>query len=198
MKKKEAEKSIPLVVCDESGAFLFLSSTTGKGFRKSREQKALWLSSPDSDRLLPSGKEAALRVLEDRGDYYYCEVLVSGEAEAPDGSLDASPSDGQEPPVPDLGAADTAGAEDLIRLAELVARRRRELPRGSYTTLLFESGSQGIRKKIAQGMVELLLARDRDCVVREAADLLFHLAVLLEAEEVGLGPVLRELGRRAE
>ena len=197
-KVKEGEEIFPLVVCDEGGAFLFLSSTNPKGYRKSIEQNALWVVQPETDRLLPSGKEAALRVLEDRGGYYYAEVSVSGSMEfiEPSGSEASGGKNITEAPAPSQPV--TADPKILADLAELVSRRRQEMPEGSYTTLLFNSGIDKIRKKTGEEAVELILARSDGDVVGEAADLVYHLIVLLEAQGTGLNPVLEELSRRAK
>jgi len=197
-KEKDGEETFPLVVCDEGGAFLFLSSTNPKGYRKSIEQNALWVVQPDTDRLLPSGKEAALRVLEDRGGYYYAEVSVSGSVDfaEPSGHEAAAGKDDTGEAAPDPSV--TADPKILADLADLIARRRREMPEGSYTTHLFASGIDRIRKKTGEEAVELILARSDGEVVREAADLVYHLLVLLEAQGAGLNPVLEELSRRAK
>ena len=199
MKKKEPDATIPLVVCDEGGAFLFLSSTNRNGFLKSLEQNALWVVNPDTDRLLPSGKEAALKVLEDRETYYYAEVLVSGEIDAAEAAKDEEPQPpaGGNEAAPLRETVDAAEAAILVELADLVARRKRELPANSYTTHLFQSGLDKIRKKTAEEAVELILARKPEETAFEAADLIYHILVLLEAQEIGIGPVLDELRRRA-
>jgi phosphoribosyl-ATP pyrophosphohydrolase len=86
--------------------------------------------------------------------------------------------------------------EVLPALAALIARRRRELREGSYTTHLFKSGAGKIRKKTGEEAVELILAQGKSEIICEAADLVYHLLVLLEAEGVGLGEVLGELKGR--
>ena len=70
------------------------------------------------------------------------------------------------------------------------------MPEGSYTTHLFASGAAKIRKKAGEEAVELLLAAERDEVIHETADLLYHLLVLLEQEQVGIAEIAAELSRR--
>ena len=84
----------------------------------------------------------------------------------------------------------------LSKLSSLIEERRRRLPEGSYTTHLFTQGSEKIRKKTGEEAVELLLARSDEELVYEAADLLYHLMVLLAAEELTIDDVLQELARR--
>ena len=70
------------------------------------------------------------------------------------------------------------------------------MPEGSYTTHLFEKGEEKIRKKTGEEAIELLLARERSDIVYEAADLIYHMMVLLEVKEIPIGEVLGELESR--
>lgn len=77
----------------------------------------------------------------------------------------------------------------LPELDALVARRERERPEGSYTSKLFESGARRIAQKVGEEGVETALAavaQDDAALLGEAADLLFHLTVLLRARGLGL------------
>jgi phosphoribosyl-ATP pyrophosphohydrolase len=86
----------------------------------------------------------------------------------------------------------------LSRLTEVVRRRQQEMPEGSYTSYLFSSGLDKIRKKTGEEAVELVLARERSEVISESADLLYHLLVLLQAEGIETTEVLDELASRLE
>src|SRR5690606_1381136 len=77
----------------------------------------------------------------------------------------------------------------LAELSALVERRAVERPEGSYTTKLFDAGVRRIAQKLGEEGVETALAavaEDDDAVLGEAADLLFHLLVLLRAPGLGL------------
>jgi len=91
-----------------------------------------------------------------------------------------------------------SGGGFILELEELVNRRRRELPEGSYTTELFQSGLTRIGKKLGEEAVETILSawEGRDRTVSETADLIYHLLVFLAALEVSWGEVLQELSRR--
>ena len=82
----------------------------------------------------------------------------------------------------------------------VIAGRKKELPEGSYTTYLFESGIDKILKKVGEECTETVIAaknRDADEVAYEVSDLLYHLLVMLAEQEVPLERVARELqGRR--
>lgn len=87
----------------------------------------------------------------------------------------------------------------LERLAETIRQRRRDLPEGSRTADLFRKGLPRIARKVGEEAVETAvaaLAEGRERVKEEAADLLFHLLVLLEASGVSLDDVLSVLAER--
>lgn len=93
----------------------------------------------------------------------------------------------------------TAPAEFLAELDALIAMRERERPAGSYTTRLFESGLRRIAQKLGEEAVETSLAavaEDDDALLGEAADLLYHLLVLLRARGLGIDAVVAILRTR--
>ena len=87
----------------------------------------------------------------------------------------------------------------LAELDALVAQRDAERPQGSYTTKLFEGGIRRIAQKVGEEGVESALAavaQDDGELLGEAADLLFHLTVLLRARGLSLAAVAEVLARR--
>lgn len=87
----------------------------------------------------------------------------------------------------------------LIALETLIAERQAAAPEGSYTASLFQAGPMRIAQKVGEEGVEVALAGaagDNQSVVSEAADLLFHLLVLLRARDIPLADVVTELERR--
>ena len=87
----------------------------------------------------------------------------------------------------------------LANLDALVAQRRVERPAGSYTTKLFDSGIHRIAQKVGEEGVETALAavvQGDDELLGEAADLIFHLTVVLRARGLGLGEVVKVLADR--
>jgi len=84
----------------------------------------------------------------------------------------------------------------LERLEAIVEERRQRMPEGSYTTHLFASGPEKIRKKAGEEAVELILASTREQIVFEAADVLYHMCVLLVSEGISYGEVCGELQER--
>ena len=87
----------------------------------------------------------------------------------------------------------------LGELDALVARRASERPAGSYTTELLEAGIARMAQKVGEEGVETALAgvaQDDNALLGEAADLVYHLAVLLRARGCALADVAAVLERR--
>ncbi len=89
--------------------------------------------------------------------------------------------------------------EVLGELARIVEERAKERPEGSYTARLLEAGVLRTAQKVGEEGVETALAGAADddgALVSEAADLLYHLLVLLRARDVAPEQVSEELRRR--
>jgi phosphoribosyl-AMP cyclohydrolase / phosphoribosyl-ATP pyrophosphohydrolase len=87
----------------------------------------------------------------------------------------------------------------LADLDTLVAQRERERPAGSYTTGLFEEGVRRIAQKVGEEGVEIALAavaQDDEALLGEAADLIFHLTVLLRSRGLSLHGAVQVLEQR--
>lgn len=87
----------------------------------------------------------------------------------------------------------------LDRLASTLAERRVADPSSSYAASLFHRGEDTILQKIGEESVELLLAAksgDDGHLVAEAADVWFHMMVLLSYRGLGPDDILDELARR--
>ena len=99
-----------------------------------------------------------------------------------------------------MAAAEDPGAHLLTRLATTVAGRAAARPSGSYTVRLLEGGVPKISQKVGEEAVEVVVAANTEGPERlasEAADLLYHLLVLLEARGVPLDAVWKELAHRS-
>lgn len=87
----------------------------------------------------------------------------------------------------------------LHRLSETLASRRNADPTTSYTAKLFAGGPDSILKKIGEESAELIMAAkdgERLPIVRESADLIYHVLVLLAYYDMGIENVSQELRRR--
>jgi phosphoribosyl-ATP pyrophosphohydrolase/phosphoribosyl-AMP cyclohydrolase len=87
----------------------------------------------------------------------------------------------------------------LTKLEAVIAQRISDKPEGSYTARIWEKGITRMAQKVGEEGVEVALAAatsERDRVVSESADLLYHLALLLKGCELSLSDVVRELELR--
>ena len=87
----------------------------------------------------------------------------------------------------------------VARVADVIATRRRERPEKSYVVSLLDAGMTKINGKIAEEsreLTEALLEKDAAHTAHEAADLIFHTLVGLEAAGVPIDAVFAELRRR--
>ena len=93
-------------------------------------------------------------------------------------------------------------APELAFLAELeavIAQRDDERPEGSYTTSLFESGVKRIAQKVGEEATEVVIdavTDNKERLLEETADLMYHLLVLLKAHDLSLSDVARVLEKR--
>lgn len=90
-------------------------------------------------------------------------------------------------------------ADTLKRLETVIAERRAGDPAQSYVASLTAKGRAKIAQKLGEEAVETVIAAmkdDRTEITKEAADLVFHLAVLLADAGLGFDDVLAELDAR--
>lgn len=84
-------------------------------------------------------------------------------------------------------------------LNDLIYQRKKNLPEGSYTTELFKSGSDRIIQKVGEEATEVIIAaknKSRREIIYESADLLYHLIVMLQDNDINLSDVITELESR--
>ncbi len=87
----------------------------------------------------------------------------------------------------------------LYQLEQLLAERKHADPASSYTAKLYASGTKRIAQKVGEEGVETALAatvNDREELTNEASDLMYHLLVLLQDQELDLGKVIENLRGR--
>jgi phosphoribosyl-ATP pyrophosphohydrolase len=87
----------------------------------------------------------------------------------------------------------------IERLAALIAARRAATGDTSYTRQLLDAGTKKCAKKLGEEATETIiaaLAENDAALTNEAADLVYHLLVLLESRNVGFGAVLERLEAR--
>lgn len=87
----------------------------------------------------------------------------------------------------------------LYQLEQLLASRKTADPDSSYTAKLYASGTKRIAQKVGEEGVETALAatvNDREELTNEASDLVYHLLVLLQDQQLDLGAVINNLRQR--
>ena len=130
----------------------------------------------------PSGADSA-------GDNSSLDEISSGVDSADDNSfLDEKPS-----------GVDSAGDISFLNeLQELLYERMKTLPEGSYTSRMFRAGRDKLAQKVGEEAVETVIAakNSREELTYEAADLLFHLMMLLTGEGMRLSDLADELRKR--
>ncbi|MBW3138801.1 bifunctional phosphoribosyl-AMP cyclohydrolase/phosphoribosyl-ATP diphosphatase HisIE [Ferrimonas balearica] len=87
----------------------------------------------------------------------------------------------------------------LNTLAAIVAERRNATPESSYTASLLNGNPRRVAQKVGEEGVEVALAaatNDRENLIDETADLLYHLTVLLEQQQVPMSEVIDRLSQR--
>lgn len=187
---EEGENSddIPLLLEREAGRI------NEKGLKKSLENNQLWHLHETTGRLLPYRIPHRLRSLSRKDRQAVAEIVIldKGSTAQP---IQESP--GKPPAKERTMKAEPENSEDtLLTLSRIISERRRTMPEGSYTTHLFQSGPEKIRKKTGEEAIELLLASHDKDIVHEAADLIYHMMVLLESEGIAWEQVLAELKSR--
>lgn len=98
------------------------------------------------------------------------------------------------------GKTETADRFSILNeLESVIAKRQAEMPEEAYTTYLFREGVDKILKKVGEEAAEVIIAaknRDHEELKWEAADLLYHVLVLLREQALPLDDVLEVLKKR--
>lgn len=87
----------------------------------------------------------------------------------------------------------------IEKLYNLIEKRRRDLPKDSYTTSLFKEGLDRIVQKVGEEAIEVVVAakgKSKQRVIEEFADLLFHSLILLSYLGIKPKEILDELEKR--
>lgn len=93
-------------------------------------------------------------------------------------------------------------SEDILffkQLQDFIDKRKREMPKGSYTTSLFEDGISRMAQKVGEEAVETVIeamANNDERLLYEASDLVYHLIVLLSHKGYRIEDIARELKKR--
>ncbi|MBQ7323941.1 MAG: bifunctional phosphoribosyl-AMP cyclohydrolase/phosphoribosyl-ATP diphosphatase HisIE [Clostridia bacterium] len=190
---------VPVVVQDyESGEVLMLmyaneeavQKTLSSGFAHyySRSRKNVYKFGD----VLGNYQKLKAMFLDHDSDTILLKVDQAGKADPEQGTFTCFPQQL-------VGEYNTIGGEMFGRLQRIIGNAKKNPEEGDYTSFLFVRGLDRIAKKVGEEAVELVIASKGDekkLVVGEAADLLFHVMVLLNSKNVKLSEVCGELCKR--
>ena len=190
---------VPVVVQDyESGEVLMLmyaneeaiQKTLASGFAHyySRTRKNVY----KFGEVLGNYQKLKAMFLDHDSDTILLKVDQAGKADPEQGAFTCFPEQL-------VGEYNTIGGEMFGKLQRIVSNAKKNPEEGDYTSFLFVRGVDRIAKKVGEEAVELVIAskgEEKKIVVCEAADLLFHVMVLLNAKNVKLSEVCGELAKR--
>jgi len=165
---------------------LRLTLETGKVAFWSRSREKLWIKGETSGN--------TLNLVDIHPDCDGDSLLVRARQEGPTCHLgkDSCYDDDEEGKVmPDIAF--------LTQLEAVISQRSADRPEGSYTTRLLDDGIKRIAQKVGEEGVETALAavtRDDEGLAEEAADLVFHLLVLLRIRGLAVEDLLARLAAR--
>jgi phosphoribosyl-ATP pyrophosphohydrolase/phosphoribosyl-AMP cyclohydrolase len=192
-----------IVVDDRTGTVLTLAYANAEALERTIASKSTWLFSRSRNELWNKGAtsgntQQVVAVAADcDADALMYRVVPSGPA-CHTGSASCFGAEMRLAGEPDAGGGKFAAA--VGGLAATIAQRKRTPAPGSYTAKLFAGGVDRIGKKIGEEATEVVIAAknsDRNELIWETADLLYHTLVLLAEREVSLDEVGAELTRRA-
>jgi phosphoribosyl-AMP cyclohydrolase / phosphoribosyl-ATP pyrophosphohydrolase len=182
---------IPAIVRDaRTGAVLTLAYMNEESLRKTRETGQTWFWSRSRQELWHKGATSGntQRVVHIASDCDGDALVVSVEPHGPACHTGAASCFDGVPPLP------------LDRLMHLLRDRHAARPAGSYTTYLFNEGRDKILKKVGEEATEVVIAakgEEKERLVSELADLVYHLSVLMVDAGVGWEDVYGELEARS-
>lgn len=84
----------------------------------------------------------------------------------------------------------------IDQLSKLIKERKENLPENSYTTKLFKEGADRIIQKVGEEAIETVIAaknRNKEEIINETSDLIYHLLVMLAEQEIGLDEIVNKL-----
>lgn len=189
---------IPAIIQDAStDRILMLGFMNSEALERTREEGKVCFYSRTRKRLWTKGEES--------GNYLYVTDILE-DCDEDTLLIKANPAG----PVCHTGQdtcfneengpkPDSTGIEFISQLQELIHKRKRDMPEGSYTSSLFDEGINKIAQKVGEEAVELLIeAKDdnEDLFLNEAADLLYHFLVLLSAKGNDVRDVVSVLEQR--
>lgn len=188
---------LPAVVQDAgSGAVLMLGYMNREALAATQSSGRVTFWSRSKGRLWTKGETSGhyLNVRQIAADCDADTLLILAEPTGPACHLGTATCWGENPPQ--AAAQRTAF---LGTLEQVIDRRIAERPPGSYTAKLLDQGTRRVAQKVGEEGLELALAAVAQSdgeIVGEAADLLYHMLLLLKVKGLSLSQVVAELEAR--
>ncbi len=184
---------VPAVIQDsQTNKVLMVGFMNEEAYHMTKKEGKVCFYSRTRKKLWTKGEES--------GNYLYVDKIIQ-DCDQDTLLIKASPAG----PVCHTGSdtcfdeKNKSGISFLLKLEKIIKKRKKEMPEGSYTTKLFKKGVNKIAKKLGEEAVELVIeAKDKndELFLNEAADLLYHLQVLLVQRKVDLEEVVEVLEKR--
>lgn len=173
---------------DRTGQVLMLGYMNQEAYDKTREEGVAWFYSRSKERLWKKGESSG-----------HIQEVVSIDVDCDQDTLLVR--------VRPLGPTCHTGTQscfgdqsfNLAILEQTIATKIANPQEGSYTKYLIEEGLDKILKKCGEEMTEVVLAaknKDKEELIDESSDLLYHFLVLLQAQDVQLKNVEAKLAER--
>lgn len=184
---------IPAIIQDNTtGKVLMLGFMNEEAYNKTNTEKQVTFFSRTKNRLWTKGEESGhfLDVVSITNDCDNDTVLIKVNPRGPVCHTGADTC---------FNETNTDTLAFLKFLQDLIEVRKESMPEGSYTTRLFQKGINKIAQKVGEEAVELVIeAKDQndDLFLNEAADLVYHLLVLLTAKNYRIENVIDVLKGR--
>ncbi|MDF1574229.1 MAG: bifunctional phosphoribosyl-AMP cyclohydrolase/phosphoribosyl-ATP diphosphatase HisIE [Bacteroidales bacterium] len=189
---------VPAIIQDaETDIVLMLGFMNPEALEKTRQEGKVTFFSRTKNRLWTKGEESGnfLHVVEILEDCDRDTLLIKANPAGPVCHTGNDTCfDEQNKATPDRNKM-----AFIQELQQLIHKRKAEMPAGSYTTSLFRDGINRIARKVGEEAVELLIeSKDSndELFLNEAADLLYHLLVLLSAKGKDIREVVSVLEQR--
>ena len=183
---------IPAIILDNStGQVLMLGFMNKESLDVTLKEKKVTFFSRSKQRLWTKGETSGnyLNLVDIKSDCDNDTLLIYAE---PDG------------PTCHTGSYSCFGIDKkefdfLPFLFDFIKKRKAELPENSYTTTLFKTGTARIAQKVGEEGVETAIAamkHDKEEIINESADLIYHLFVLLAEQDIEFSDVIKKLEER--
>ena len=189
---------IPVIIQDaNTDTVLMLGFMNSEALDRTREEGKVTFFSRTKNRLWTKGEESGnfLHVVEILEDCDKDTLLIKANPAGPVCHTGSETCFNEK----NIASPDPEGLTFIAQLQQLIHKRKIEMPEGSYTTSLFNAGINKIAQKVGEEAVELVIeAKDNndELFLNEAADLLYHLLVLLTAKGKDIKDVVAVLEQR--